>query len=458
MKKILLITLLFSFFFTKAQRYPEFKSLRSDEDYSFLVKDTATHSWYKSLKHTPLSKSGTTYISFGGDIRYQYFYMRNENWGDDPKDPDGYLLTRWLFHADAHFDKNFRAFVQVQSSTANGKESASPVDLNTLDLHQAFADYTAALNDKDKITFRLGRQELSYGSQRLVSVREGPNNRQAFDAAKIVIDKATLKADIFYSNYVVAKKDIFDDAFSHQRILWGSYFTFNNFPMVKNLDLYYLGFRRKEAVFNDGEGIEIRHSIGARSWKKYTNGWRYDVEAVYQFGELSAKNITAWTASVNGGYQFQETRFKPEIGFKTEVISGDRKRGDNSIQTFNPLFPRGAYFGLASVIGPSNLIDVHPSVSLELHKNIVWVIDYDMFWRYSARDGIYAPNVAMIYPAGTSNALKIGRQLESEIVYQPNQYLYFRAEITWFQASDYLKSSGTGKDIIFTGITAQLKF
>lgn len=457
MKKLLLLLTLLCCLYAGAQQYPDFKPLRYDEDYRSLAGDTASTSWYKNVKYTSLSSSGNTFISFGGDIRYQYFHAHNENWGDDPQDPDGYLLTRWLFHADAHFGHNFRAFVQVQSSTADGKESTSPVDLNPLDLHQAFADYTAALGNKGSITFRLGRQELSYGSQRLVSVREGPNNRQAFDAAKIIVNKGTTKADFFYSNYVVAKKDIFDDAFSHERKFWGSYFTFNSFPWIKNLDLYYLGYKRKEATFNDGQGEETRHSVGTRSWGK-NNGWRYDVEALYQFGELGSKNISAWTASLNAGYEFSGIRFKPEIGFKTEVISGDRKQGDNSLQTFNPLFPRGAYFGLASVIGPSNLIDIHPSLSFELYKNIEWVLDYDIFWRYSTQDGIYAPNVTIIYPASTTNDRKIGNQLESEIVFQPKQYLYFRVEMTWFQAGDYLKASGAGKDIVFIGVTTQLKF
>lgn len=457
MRKILLVLAMFGCLCLSAQQYPDFKPLRFDEDYRVLAADTSQGNWYRTIKYTPLSASGNSFVSFGGDMRYQYFYVKNENWGDDPKDPDGYVLTRWLFHTDAHFGNHFRTFLQVQSSTADGKESTSPVDLNPLDLHQAFAEYTSSLGGGGSISFRFGRQELSYGSQRLVSMREGPNNRQAFDAAKLMLHNKNTKADFFYSNYVIAQKDIFDDEFTHDRKFWGSYITLNNLPLVKNLDIYYLGYRRSEATFNDAQGNEMRHSVGARSWGKY-NGWRYDAEALYQFGKVGQKNINAYTTSLNGGYEFSGVRFKPEIGLKTEVISGDRREGDNSLQTFNPLFPRGAYFGLASVVGPSNLIDIHPSVNFELSKSIEWVVDYDMFWRYSTNDGIYAPNVAMIYPAGTSGARKIGRQLESEIVFQPNQYLYFRAEITWFQASDYLKASGAGKDIIFAGVTTQLKF
>lgn len=239
--------------------------------------------------------------------------------------------------------------------------------------------------------------------------------------------------------------------------MWGSYFTASEVPLLKNIDLYYLGYQRENGFFDDGTGKETRHSIGTRLWGKH-GGWRYDGEAVYQFGTVDGQDIRAWTASINTGFRFSSIWLHPEIGVKTEAISGDRRKNDGKLETFNPLFPRGAYFGLASVIGPANLLDVHPSLNLELGKNVEWVIDYDLFWRYSTEDGIYGPNAAMIYPDSSSDEKEIGQQLETEIVYQPNPYLYFRVEATWFQAGDYLKAVGPGKNIFFTGATVQLHF
>jgi catechol 2,3-dioxygenase-like lactoylglutathione lyase family enzyme len=61
------------------------------------------------------------------------------------------------------------------------------------------------------------------------------------------------------------------------------------------------------------------------------------------------------------------------------------------------LYPKGAYFGLAALIGPSNLFDIHPSIDLELTDRLNWGMDYDIFWRLSKHDGIYAPNMSVIY-------------------------------------------------------------
>src|ERR1044072_7001138 len=318
-----------------------------------------THDWYKSIKFIPLSANGNTYLSFGGDFRYQYFYFKNEDFGDEPKDKDGYMLNRLLVHGDLHIGNSFRTFVQLQSSGAGGRPNASPVDDNPLELHQAFVDLSNRSTAPLRLTLRAGRQELSYGSQRLVSVREGPNNRQSFDAVKLMAGWKNVKADAFFSHYVAARKGIFDDKFNKNTLFWGNYFTFKQVPVIGGLDLYYLGLQRKEASFDNIKGKETRHSFGTRLFGN-AGSWDYDAEALYQFGDIDGRDISAWTASLNTNYKFENCFLQPELGVKTELISGDQKMDDNKIQTFNPLFPRGGYFGLAALIGPANLFDIHP--------------------------------------------------------------------------------------------------
>ena len=434
--------------------WPPFQSLRYEENYSFLRHDTAP-TVYQKLKYGPLSSGGDAYVSIGGDLRYQYFFIQNEDWGMAPKDSNGFLLSRLLVHADLHTSPQFRLFVQVQSSLAANKESGtSPIDENGLDLHQAFADLSLFPN----AVFRVGRQELSYGSQRLVSVRELPNNRQAFDAAKFSVKRPRYHLDLFYSRFVQSGKGMFDDRSGRDLQFWGSYQVLKDLPFLQNADLYYFGLSKSKVVFEDGNGEEKRHSIGTRLWGKKA-GWRYDAEAVFQFGRLNRKNISAWTVSLNTGYLLQTVALEPEIGLKTELISGDAKKEDGKLQTFNPLFPRGAYFGLAALIGPSNLVDVHPSVLLQLFKNkLTWSVDYDVFWRHRIADGIYAPNVSPIAPADKEDKRFIGQQFSTDLNFTPNRFLMSRLEVTWFRSGAYLKAVNLGKNILLVGITAQFRF
>jgi hypothetical protein len=456
MKKELLLLVVFLYSLVgSSQSILDFKQLRYEEDYSRLQTDSSTD-WYRQLKYTPLNQHKTSYISVGGDIRLQYFNIQNEVWGDEPKDKDGFLFARYQAHADLHAGKYFRAFVQLQSSLVNGRLKTSGVDENPLEVHQAFVDINTFLGGKATLTLRAGRQEMFYGSQRIISVRDGPNNRLSFDALKGIFHAGDYQFDLFYSQPVAAQKGLFNDKLNKDAKFWGAYLIKNKFLHFTNIDLYYVGLWKRNASFDDGKGREKRHSVGSRLWGN-VKSWKYDAEGLYQFGHFADKRIDAWTASLSTSYEFSKTKLRPTIGLKTEMISGDAYYGDNKLETFNPLFPRGGYFGLASIIGPSNLIDVHPSLAITPLRHLTWSMDYDVFWRYSRNDGIYAPHVALIYSGKKTNRRFIGQQLSCDLVYTPNSFMYFRGEFTWFKAGDFLKEVGTGKDILFTGITTWFK-
>src|SRR5690606_12954852 len=198
--------ILCSCFLVSAQEIPEFQQLRYMEDYSVLEKDTLRN-WYHRLKYSKIGKSA--YVSFGGDFRAQYLLMDNEGWNPDFRDDDGYLLTRWLLHADVHLSGNVRVYAELQSALANSREILLPVEENPLKLQQLFMEYKPFR--KGPITFRLGRQEVSYGSTRLISLRDSPNTRRSFDGIKAMIRGDNLKTDMFYFHPVVDKVGIFDD-------------------------------------------------------------------------------------------------------------------------------------------------------------------------------------------------------------------------------------------------------
>jgi hypothetical protein len=350
-----------------------------------------------------------------------------------------------------------RAFVQIQSSLSNSRPEPSLVEENPLDLHQAFIHWVFYEEKGKSLLLSIGRQELMYGSQRLIAVREGPNNRLAFDGIKSVYQQPNFKADVFYSHPVANKSGIFDDHFNENTKLWGFYSVLNHTPLLHNIDVYYLGYWKRLAAYDIGKSEELRHSIGTRIWKN--NGdLQYDFEGVFQFGSFGEKTINAWTLSSNTTYKFSHSSLKPKIGLKTEAISGEGNRGDNTLQTFNPLFPRGAYFGLVALIGPSNLLDIHPSINVEISKRLDMGIDYDIFWRLSTQDGIYAPNMSLIYSGKDSKEQFIGTQLSAELNYQLNPFVFIRVEGTWFNTGEYLKTVSAGKNVLFMAFTTQIKF
>jgi hypothetical protein len=154
---------------------PSYQSLRYDEEYTLLHNPSCRTDVWDPVKYMTLNETGDWFLSLGGEARLRYEYFQNTQWGQGPQDDDGFLLQRYMVHADLHLDRYARLFVQLQSSLENGRNGGPrPTDEDALDLHQAFVDVGGAFGAQASLTLRAGRQELQYGSQRLVSPREGP--------------------------------------------------------------------------------------------------------------------------------------------------------------------------------------------------------------------------------------------------------------------------------------------
>lgn len=428
-----------------------FKLLRYHDDLSSLPHDSLK-TRYEKFKLTPLGKKG--YASQGGEVRYLAQNYVNEDWGDGPVREYTAFYSRFLFHSDVRVNQSLRFFAQLNSTFASGRVTPiRRIDENRFSVHQLFAD----IRISNTITLRAGRQELLYGSQRLVAVREGPNNRLNFDAAKLIMQQHNTSVDLFYSAPVQQRLSVLDDEINREEALWGVYVVQKSVPILKNIDLYYLGLNRDRAAFDAGIGRELRHSIGTRWWNKAAR-WDYDFEAVYQFGGFSAGRIRAWTASLHANYQLTNGKKPFWVGLKTEIISGDKNRADDQLNTFNPLYPRGAYFGLAALIGPANLVDVHPGVKWQVWQNVTLSADLDLFWRHTLSDGIYGPNVALIFSGENTRVRLIGEQVGINAEITPNKHLSIVPEFTWFHAGPYLREVSMGNDVFFSALTLQFKY
>src|SRR5687767_14615468 len=140
------------------QPLPLYRQLRYDEDYRYLRDSARRTDFLDPIKYIPLTESGASYLTLGGEIRDRYEYFRNPIWGAAPQDNDGYWLHRYMLHADAQFGDSFRAFVQLKSGLETGRRGGPrPTDRDEADLHQAFFDMRVAFADTNALTLRLGR-------------------------------------------------------------------------------------------------------------------------------------------------------------------------------------------------------------------------------------------------------------------------------------------------------------
>ena len=430
---------------------PPYTLLRYRELYTYLADPSNRTDFFDPIKYIPLSGTDKeSYLSFGGEIRERYEDYRDQGFGTTTIKNNAYTLQKVELHSDLHVNGRLRFFVEGISGVQYGGEGVKPaVDQDPINLQQAFVDYVLGnpTPNGDRLTVRGGRFQMSYGSARLVATRAGANIPLKFDGFQLIgSSEGNKKLYAFITRPVLESTVHFDDSNLNQDF-WGIYgSTPIGGPLATSIDLYYLGFRNDTAVYVAGTGVEDRHTIGTRIFGK-KNGWDYDLEPMIQWGTFSSKDILAWTTANTAGYTFADIPWKPRTGVNFDVASGDHK--NNTLGTFNPLFFKAGYFNDASILRPSNIIDVHPSVQLEPCKRIEITLGSDTVWRYSKKDGIYSPSGSIELTAAPGSSY-VGTTTEAAVVFQLDRHTSFTVSYVHMFTGSYVKSVHGG-DVNYFG-------
>lgn len=429
---------------------PQFKNLRFDDRYWEARADSSFRvAW--PYKFIGTDKFPNFNLALGGEVRQQVQWLRHEDWGLGTPGFFAAWYSRVLLHSEWRLGQPVRLFVQWNHTAAFGRPQGNrSIDQNLMALHQVFFE----LKHK-KYLLRVGRQEIKYGSQRIVSVREGPNNRLSFDGFVLRRDTKQASSDAFALSGVQINQGVLDDRIQNGETLWGFYHQRKRPNLLHKWELYYIGFSSSLRQYNESNGQEMRHSIGVRCFGE-NHTWKWDAEALWQWGRFANRNIRAYTVSLHT--QYTPSRWSDfSLGWKSEIISGDHNSNDGMLNTFNALYPRGAYFGLVALIGPANLIDLHPSIEWQLSKSWKLSADYDRFWRHSTRDAIYGPNTLPVVADG-GDAPFIGDQLSIHAEWESPPHWSIVPELAHFLPGPALREAKADKSVFFTAITAQFKF
>jgi hypothetical protein len=438
-----------------------YKLLRSDEDWSFLRDKNLRSDFWDPIKYIPLRKTDKNwFVTFGGEERDTWEQIGNDNWGQSPI-MNGYLNDRYMAYADLHYGPNVRTFLELKSGINSFRaHGPRPIDEKRLDFQSGFLEIGGETS-WGTVHVRAGRQELNYGSGRLVDVREGPNVRLSFDGFLVRTNTRAWQVDGFAMRPDEDKAGFFDNAPDHSVGFWGVYAT-RTIPERVQLDLYYLGQDRKDGAFERGTAHEVRHSLGARVSRPVASehpGWDFDDEALWQFGSFGAAEIRAWTVATETGFRIPTIPLKPRFSAKADISSGDHPT-TNTLGTFNPLYPKGNYFGVLATTGPGpiNFIDVHPHVEASAPHNVSLSFDWIFQWRQSLDDGVYAVPGFLIRAADGSRAQFVGNRPGTEIRWQANRHLWIQGDYGIFYAGRFLKETQPSRNLNYWALWTGYKF
>jgi len=445
------------------QEPPEFMNDSADEDYSYLQNEETARGYEKvfaqGLKYIPLSKNRTSYLTLGGSYRPRFESTINENYTEED---DSYYSQRLNLNSAIQLGKYVRVYAELYHGATSGGVDRTLED-DELDLHQAFAEFTIPQNT-NSLVFTFGRKQLTFGAGRLVDRRDGPNIRRSFDLVKTDYNFGQNSVQVMYGKEVQPEFEAFDNEFAlfdsnvSNPTMWGAVADFEVGKILGKTELYYLGFHSDFASFSDLSGEETRHSIGVRRYGTIGKRMVFNTELVYQFGELGDANISAFNFEFDYKYILINRPWKTTFGLKFDYSSGDRNRGDDKLQTYNPLFVNPALYSLAAVNTPVNLNGLHPNFKIYPFEGFSIYMDYAFFFRSSKEDGLYTPPRFQIREATSGSSAYIGSAIGIKILYEINRNIEFEWRSTYFIAGDFVEESGASNNIFYTGPTLEFKF
>jgi hypothetical protein len=353
---------------------------------------------------------------------------------------------------------------------------------DAFDLRQAYVE----INNYAECPWglKVGRQELSYGDERLIGVSDWTNYARTFDAAKIIYKGRGFSFEAFSATPAIITRgkydqsDLFNGNETHRDlVLSGAYLSLDSLPFG-TLDFYsfLLDQANGNAAYSQGllntappKGSLLERSdfvtLGTRIKGDPTklHGWEFSGEFAYQVGTVRGLNLNAYALNAGAGYNFLDAPWTPRIFAEYNYASGDDNPASGDIGTFQNLFPTNhKFYGIMDMFSWQNMQDAHVSVSVKPAKSLTAQVDYYAHWLANNNDAWYRSNgISTVRPlnvAAQDAGNYQGSELDFILTWNARKYLQIQGGYAHFFAGTYLKDTGAHDDANFGYVMTTLIF
>ena len=359
-----------------------YKGLYFDNDFSYLCDPAYNqHHLGEWFKRRPFGCCG--WLDLGGEYRARYQSEHNMRGLGLTGRSDDFVLHRTRLFANAHLTPQTRVYVEYLDAVSfHERYAPRPIEENRSDLLNAFVDGTL-LDDADfRLSGRVGRQELLYGDQRLISPLDWANTRRTFEGAKLMWEFDEWHLDAFWVRPVIPDKSSFDSP-DHQQEFYGAWAT-RNYGEAHTVDLYWLGYHNYDSPFPEGQSFKFQ-TCGAR-WHARHGSLQTLLQGAYQFGRFGDHDHSAGFFVTGVGRTWSDAPWQPTFWAYYDWASGDEVQGNG----FNQLFPLGhKYLGLMDFYARTNIQDLNCQFILKPTEKVTFLIWWHAFWLQNSQDVAY---------------------------------------------------------------------
>lgn len=407
----------------------------------------------------PLDAINNDKVNISVEGRYR-LEMRNDF--DFAGAKDTFSMTRFRLNADLKPFENIRLFIQAQDAQLYESDISGPAETlfeDDFDLRQGYVELKNLLDLP--LSLLVGRQELSYGEQRLIGGFNWSNTAQTFDALRLRYQTEELQVDIFASQKVLIEDNHFNER-DHSDNFYGIYATWKK---VKNhlIDVYVLlRDTEKARAFSKAEAAakmdEVTFGTRVKGWD--LNGWDYQVEIAGQGGNYGSGEIQAFALISQVGYTLADCPLKTRLFFEYAHASGDDDPGDGDRGTFDNLYPTNhLYYGYADFVSLQNINDFEFGFEMKPIKNLKLICSLHLFYLDEEEDALYnAGRKPIRFDATGKASSTVGQELDLLAKYKINEHCSALIGYSHFFAGGFIEDTGKSQDPDFFYVQLKVKY
>ncbi len=415
---------------------PAYEMVRYREDWSKPVTGDAMD----PLKHIALWDDGA-WLSLGGHVRARVERDDNFLGGGAGVRTDNFGLVRVHLHADLHATDHLRAFVEGRVASARGRDLPGGIrtaDRDDADVQQGFVEARDIAIGSGHWAVRLGRQELLFGRERVLSPLDWVNARRTFQGGVIEGRAGAFAYTALWVhpvNIVSAGMNVPDVHTS----LWGGQVNWDRGGSA--ITEAYALVRRVDAAGT--APASQRTTIAARTLGAVAGAaLTYEFEGGLQVGSAGSNAVQAWmfvsdlTRTWGGSHA-------PSITVGADYSSGTGAGAPAQSGTWDQLYPLAhAFLGFADVLGRRNAIEERivgqwsPTPSVRIRTSV------HAFQRASVDDAAYDVTGAVLRASIPNAPRDVGGEADLTAIWRVGRHLRLDGGVARFTPGDYLRATG----------------
>jgi len=230
-----------------------------------------------------------------------------------------FVEQRTRVNVKADFTDNVSAFIELDSWDVWGEDfrsnyvtgaDARGVSNDDVEVYQAYIEANEMFGYP--LRLRVGRQELSLGSEWLVGVNDNSSLFRGLSFDAVTLNYATDMASVtaIWAKLAETFSDFSDDD-ADLYALYGSYLGLEDIV----IDAYWMFVRDEVAVIGTQADL---HTIGLRGAGTY-GAFDFEAEVAYQFGEVEFPDTGWWFWRQDNDVDFSEWGGNLEVGYTFDM-------------------------------------------------------------------------------------------------------------------------------------------